>query len=337
MLRKIKLGGRLVGEGEPIFIVAEVANTHEGKFDTAIKMVERAVGIGVDAVKFQMHIPEAEMIKAHPKYVTQGKRALSIAELVKLKRFAESGGLHFLCTPFSRQAADQLEDIGVGVFKIGSGEMTDLPFLEYVAKKGKPIILSTGMSDWHEVEEAVKLIKIRYQLPLLLVHCVSVYPPEYRMLNLGVIKRLREYFGGPVGLSDHTPEIFSSIAAIPYGISFLEKHYTLDRKQIGTSDHRVSIEPQEFRMLVDGVRKIELACGNTKAILDEERPVIEWARHAVVSLKDIPAGNVIYADAVSTKRPLYDGIPAKYLSCVIGRKARNDIAGDSLIRWEDLE
>lgn len=333
---KIKLGNRLIGEGEPIFIVAEVANTHEGDVDTAHIMIDQIKLTGVDAIKFQLHIPEAEMIRSHPKFVTQGKRALSVGGLAGLKKYAEQSGLYFLCTPFSREAADLLEGIGVDAFKIGSGEMTDLPFIEHVAKKGKPMIISTGMSEWDEIEEAVSLVR-SYYTPFMLLHTVSVYPPDYSHLNLGIIAKMKMRYDVPIGLSDHTPEIFSSIAAVPYGIALVEKHYTLNRNQVGTTDHKVSLEPREFSMLVDGIRKIEKACGSEKRILDEERPVIEWARHGVVSVKDISAGNVIEIDAVSTKRPLYDGIPANDLDMVVGSTAKRDIPADSLIKWEDLE
>ena len=335
MLNRIRLGNRLVGDGEPIFIVAEVANTHEGSFETAIRMVDEISGTGVDAVKFQLHIPEAEMIRSHPKFITQGKRSLAVGQLADLKKYAESKGLYFLCTPFSREAADELEAIGIDAFKIGSGEMTDLPFIEHVAKKGKPMIISTGMSEYSEIAEAVRLVE-SYRTPFMLVHCVSIYPPKYERLNLGAIPKMRQHFEVTVGLSDHTPEIFSAIAAVPYGVSLIEKHYTLDRQTVGTSDHKVSLESHEFKILVNGVRKIEKACGNVKVIFPEERSTIEWARHSVVSLVDIPAGGKITPEAVSTKRPLYDGIPAKYLSQVIGRIAKYDIPGDSIIKWEDL-
>ena len=335
MRKTIKLGTRLVGEGEPIFIVAEIANTHEGSADVARVMIDRIKSTGVDAVKFQLHIPEAEMLSSHPKFFTQGKRALSIDALAGLKKYAESSGLYFLCTPFSREAADQLEMIGVDAFKIGSGEMTDSSFIKYVAKKNKPMIISTGMSTWNEVTDMVDWVE-SYGTPFMLLHCVSIYPPDYCHLNLGVIPKMKNRYDVPVGLSDHTAEIFSAIAAVPYGASLIEKHYTLNRSQIGTSDHKVSLEPHEFSMLVDGVRKIEKACGSEKRILDEELAVIEWARHAVVSVKDIPAGSVIEIDAISTKRPLYDGIPASDLSLVVGSKAKRDIPNGSLIKWEDL-
>lgn len=336
MLNRIRLGKYLVGDIEPIFIVAETGNCHEGSFGTAYRMIDEIAATGANAVKFQLHIPEEEMLRSHPKFQTQSSRSLTVEELSELKARAEKLGLYFLCTPFSRKAADQLESIGVDAFKIGSGELTDLPFVEYVARKGKPMIVSSGMSGYSEVTETVKIIR-SYSVPFILLHCVSIYPSKYEFLNLGSIPKMREYFDVSVGLSDHTPEIFSAIAAVPYGVSLIEKHFTLYRGTIGSTDHKVSLEPHEFRVMVDGVRKIEKALGKVKVIFMEERPVMEWARRAVVSLKNISSGEVISANAVSTKRPLYDGIPAKHLSQVIGRVAKHDIPGDSLIRWKDLE
>jgi sialic acid synthase SpsE len=335
IIKPIQLGAKKVGPGNPVFIVAEVANCHEGNFETAKKMIELIQPTGVDAVKFQLHIPAAEMTKSHPKFTTQGKRSLSIEQLAELKRYAESLGLYFLCTPFSRQAADQLESIGVDAFKIGSGETSDFSFIEYVAKKGKPMILSTGMTEWNEIEEVVKILNT-HRTPFMLLQNVSMYPSPYEKLNLKVIPKLRQHFKVPVGLSDHTTEIYSAIAAVALGAHFIEKHYTLDRNQQGTTDHTVSLEPQEWAMLVDAVRKIERAMGSDKQIISEEQSVISWARHGVVALKKIPQGTLISIDMLTTKRPLYGAIHAKDLPKVIGRTAKKDILEDELIGWADV-
>ena len=331
----IKICNKDIGEGFPVFIVAEVANAHNGDFETAKRMIEIIKDTGVDAVKFQLHIPEEEMIRRHPKFESMQKRSLSAGEISELKKIAEGFGLCFLCTPFSPRAADELEAMGVVAFKVGSGEMTNLPLLEHIAKKGKPVIISTGMSNFDEIEEAVQAMK-KFSAPYIVLHTVSLYPPRYEALNLAMIKVLRERFKVPIGLSDHTPEIFSAIASVPYGVNLIEKHYTLDRNQSGTGDHKISLEPQEWKILVDGIRKIEKACGSEKRILDEEKEGISWARHGVVALEDISAGETILASSVGAKRPLADGIPAKELPKVVGSKAARDIKKDELIKWEDL-
>ncbi len=332
----IKLGKKLVGPGEPVFIVAEIANTHEGSFETAKRMVEEIKKTGVDAVKFQYHIHEKEMLPSHPKFLTQKKRSLSYEELRGLKSIVESYGLYFLCTPFSREAADGLEEMGVDAFKIGSGEASDFSFVEHIAKKRKSMIVSTGMTSWDEIKELVGIIK-KEETPFMLLHNVSVYPPPYELLNLGVIEKLRDAFGVPIGYSDHTPEIFSAIASVSFGASLIEKHFTFDRNQAGTTDHKVSLTPDEWAVMVDGIRKIEKACGDEKRIFDEEHTTMEWARHSVVTICDIKEGDVIMAHMVSTKRPLYAGIHAKDLHRTIGKRAKKRIVKDSVLHWDDIE
>ncbi len=332
---KFHLGNKIIGEGQPIFLIAEIANAHEGSIETAKKMVDAIKDSGVDSVKFQLHIHEAEMIPEHPKFLTQKKRSLSLTEIIELKKYTEDAGLYFLCTPFSREAADQLESIGVDAFKIGSGETANLPLMNHIAKKGIPTILSTGMTELAEIDATVEVFK-KYNTPYMLLHSVSAYPPKYEDLNLGAIKVLQERYNVPVGLSDHTAEIYSAIAAVPLKAALIEKHYTLDRATIGTSDHKVSLEPQEWFTLVDAVRKIEKACGESKVIHDTERSVIDWAKQSVVTLVDIPAGTIIEENMVWTKRPLGKGIPANDLDSVIGKKAKISIKANTQIHWHDI-
>ena len=276
------------------------------------------------------------MLLWHRKFLNQEKRSLSFEELRELKSIVEATGLYFLCTPFSREAADGLEEMGIDAFKIGSGEASDFSFVEHIAKKRRPMIVSTGMTSWDEITELVGIIK-QERTPFMLLHNVSVYPPPYELLNLGVIRKLRDAFGVPTGYSDHTPEMFSAIASVAFGSSLIEKHYTLDRSQVGTTDHKVSLMPNEWATMVDAIRKIGKACGSEKRIFDEEQTAIEWARHSVVTVADIQAGDVIAAHMVSTKRPLYDGIHAKDLPRVIGKRVKKVIIKDSILHWNDIE
>ena len=335
-MKTITLGKKKVGEGEPVFVIAEFGTMHNGNFETATKMIDALDGSGVDALKFQLHIPEEEMLRSHPKFETMRQRSFSAEQIFKLKKYIESKGFYFLCTPFSKKAVDILDGFGVDAFKIGSGEVSNSPFIEYVARKKKTIILSSGLSTLEEITEAVNIIK-KQNVPCALLHCTWENPVNYEDLNLGFIPKLREFFDIPIGLSDHTPEIFSAIAAVPYGVSIIEKHYTLDRNQPGTSDHKTSLLPEEFKILVDAIRKIEKACGSEKRIQEGEKEVVKWACHAVVSIKDIAAGEIITAEAVSTKRPLYDGIPAKEIANVIGKRAKCAIPKDSLIKKEYIK
>jgi N-acetylneuraminate synthase len=332
----VRIGHKEVGGTNPVFVIAEIANCHEGKIDIAREMVDKIAGSGVDAVKLQLHIPEAEMLKSHPKFHTQGGRSLSLDELKELKHYIESKGLLFLCTPFSREAADQLETLDVAAFKIGSGEVSDPDFIDHIARIGKPMIISTGMMELDELDEAVRIIK-SHNTPLIILHAISLYPTPYNRLNLLTIPMLKERYQVPVGLSDHTPEIYSAIASLSLRPALIEKHYTLDRNTVGTSDHKVSLQPEEFIELVSAIRKLEPAMGERVGILEEEQQVIAWARHAVVSTRAIKKGETFTKENISTKRPLYDGIPAKRLADVVGKTATKDIEADALLHNEDVD
>jgi N,N'-diacetyllegionaminate synthase len=221
----------------------------------------------------------------------------------------------------------------VKVFKIGSGELTDLPTLKVIASFGKPVILSTGMAEWNEIDETVETLRpINSQL--VLMNCVSEYPARHEDVNLGVIRELTSRYNLIVGHSDHTPDIYTSIAAVAFGAHLLEKHLILDRRQPGP-DQAVSIEPYELYELVKAVRRVELACGSNKTVHELEKPIRSWAHRSVVSLCAIPRGTEISESMVWTKRP-GTGIPARDLERVIKRKAATDIPPNHLIRWEEL-
>jgi len=332
-IKTIQLGKSRIGGANPTFIVAEVANTHEGDFNTAKRMVDLIKDTGVDAVKFQLHIADAEMLPSHPKFETTKKRSLTADQIAYLKKYSETNGLTFLCTPFSREAIDILVDIGMDSIKIGSGEASDPGFLEHAARKKKPLIVSTGMATKNQIGGMASLLN-KHKVSYMFLHTVSKYPPEYKDLNLGYIKKMQKMYDVPVGFSDHLPEIYSSIAAVSHGASMIEKHYTLDRNQVGTSDHKVSLEPAEFKEMVSAIRKVEKAGGTIKIINREEEMVKAWANHSVVSVCDIKQGQRIKAELITTKRPLYDGIPAHNMHDLIGRKAKINIKKDSIIKWD---
>jgi N-acetylneuraminate synthase len=239
----------------------------------------------------------------------------------------------FLSTPFSREAADLLDELGVPAFKIGSGEMTNWPLLRHVARKGKAVILSTGMSSLEEVAGSVAVVR-ELNPNLILMQCTSTYPARYEDVNLGVIGIYRERFDAPVGLSDHSPGIYTALGAVALGASVVEKHFTLDRRWPGP-DQRASIEPDELRELVRGVRAVKAALGNTKAVLPEELPVQRMARESVVSLVDLQPGTVVAPGMVWVKRP-GTGIPARDLERVIGRRVKRPVRANTLVAWEDL-
>lgn len=339
---KIKIGKKLIGDKCPVFVIAEAGINHNGDIEKAMLLIDGAAKCGADAVKFQTHLPEKEMLKDAftADYVGDSlfdilkKVELSKEDHIKLKEHAEEKGILFLSTPFSREAADLLEEINVQAYKVGSGEMTNLPLIEHIAKKGKPMFISTGMSIFEEIKETVDLIK-KFNNNLIILHCTSSYPTKYEDVNLRVIEKLRGEFKTPVGLSDHSLGIYTSLAAVVLGACVVEKHFTISREWPGP-DQKVSIEPGELKDLVDGVRAIKKALGGIKKINDDEIPVKEMARESVVSLVDIPQGTAIEANMVWVKRP-GTGIPAKELNNIIGKKAKQYIKADQLILWNDIE
>jgi N-acetylneuraminate synthase len=305
-------------------------------------MIRQAKACGADAIKFQHHLPDEEMLREGvpmsanfniPLYEFLQRHALKLEHHYELFRYCRELGIIYLCTPFSRKAAEELNEMGISAFKIGSGELTDLPTLNVIASFGKPMILSTGMAEWDEIDETVNTLRLIND-QLALMNCTSEYPARHADVNLGVIRELQQRYDIVVGHSDHTPDIYTSIAAVAMGAKLLEKHLILDRCQPGP-DQSVSIEPYELYQLVQAVRRVEDALGDKKTVHELERPVRAWARRSVVSLQSIPKGTQISEEMVWTKRP-GTGIPAKHLGHVIGRVAKADIPADHLIRWEEL-
>lgn len=344
MSDSIRIGGRLIGAHHAPYVIAEAAISHQGDFETARRMVYIAHAMGCDAIKFQMHVLENEMLREvptsdnfdEPLYETLDKTNLTLEEHKALKALCESLDIDYLCTPFSAAAADILDEMGVLAFKTGSGELTNIPLITHIARKGRPMIISTGMALVDEIRETVEAVKAT-GTPFALTHCVSAYPCPYNRVNLHNIPRYRELFDIPVGLSDHSLGIYTSLGAVALGACIVEKHYTLNKLQSGP-DHAVSLEPYELGELVKGCRAVFAACGAEREIFPEEQPIIAWARESVVSVTDIPAGAVISRDMVWVKRPSPGpgAIPAKDLDKVIGRTARTAIAKDRQLLWQEL-
>lgn len=341
---EILIGKHKIGPGHPPYIVAEAAINHEGDIKIATEMVYMARALGADAIKFQIHVLENEMLRAAPQsdnfaeplYDTLERTNLSLEEHAQLKKLCEQIGIQYLCTPFSRDGADQLEKLGVDAYKTGSGELTNLPLIEHIAKKGKPMIISTGMCTVEEVRETVELVK-SIGTPFMLTHCVSAYPTPPARANIGMVRRYQELFGVPVGISDHSQGIHIVLGAVALGACLVEKHFTLNKLAKGP-DHPVSIEPQDLWELTKGARAIYDALGEAREIFPEEEQIVAWARHSVVSEKRIPKGIKITKDMVWVKRPGpgNDGIPARSLKEVIGKTATHEIPAGVQIKWKDL-
>ncbi|MDA2918673.1 N-acetylneuraminate synthase family protein [Desulfobacterota bacterium AH_259_B03_O07] len=336
----ISVGRIVISEMDPVVIIAEAACEHRGDLGEAKRLVELANAAGADIVKFQFHLPDKEMIPGSIRFwagsmdEVLAKVNLPPEAHKELMHHCEDVGIQYLCTPFCAAAAEVLDDLGVKAFKTGSGEMTNIPMLRHIARKGKPMIVSTGMATIEEIEETVSVLK-EEGARFVLMHCTSAYPPRYDQINLRFISRLKEKFGVIVGYSDHTPDMWTALGAVVIGAKVIEKHFTLDRALKGP-DYQVSLEPHEFRTMVEAIQKLEDALGSEKKIHPEEQPVREWAHHSVVSLCKIPAGSVINPKMVGVKRPGW-GVPAKHLEEFHGRVAKKDIPANSLLRWEDFE
>lgn len=341
----VDIGSRLIGDNQPPYVIAEAAVSHQGEIEIAKQMTYKAHAMGCDAIKFQMHILDNEMLKEvptsdnfdKPLYDTLLETELTLDEHKELKALCQSLGIDYLCTPFSASAADILEsELDVKFFKIGSGELTNIPLLSYIAKKGRPMIISTGMALIEEIEETVNAIK-DIGTPFVLTHCVSAYPTPYNRVNLDNITRYRELFKVPIGLSDHSIGIYTSLGAVALGACVIEKHYTLDKLQSGP-DHAVSLEPYELGELVKGCEAVYQARGAKREIFPEEECIIAWARESVVSEIDIPKGTLITSDMVWVKRPspVQGAIAAKDLTKVIGKTTRVEILANKQILWEEI-
>jgi len=337
----ISIGSRRVGPGEPCFVIAEAGINHDGDPTLAAELLDAAAAAGADAFKIQTHFPEHEMLRggATAAYVGESlfdlltRTALSREAHVELRDRAAKKGIVFLSTPFSREAADFLESIGVPAFKTGSGELTNLPLQQHIARKHRPMIISTGMSTPEEIDRTVQTVRAE-GTPFALMHCTSTYPTPYEHVELGCINWLHDLYGVPVGFSDHTLGGYMALAAVASGAALFEKHFTTSRSLPGP-DQQGSMEPRELEDVVRGIRAIERARGATKKIQPGEQDVRNMAHHSVVSIRDIAAGATIAAGDVWAKRP-GTGIPARQLGEVVGRKTNHAIAKDRLITWDDL-
>jgi N-acetylneuraminate synthase len=338
----ITIGTHDIGQGHPCFVIAEAGINHNGDLSIASELVDAAAEAGADAIKFQTHFPEHEMLKggATAAYVGESlfdlltRTAISREDHFTLRDRATKKGIVFLSTPFSREAADFLETVGVPAYKTGSGEMTHLPMQRHIARKRKPMIVSTGMSTPEEIDRTVQVIRAE-GAPFALMHCTSTYPTPFEHVQLDCISALQKKYAVPVGFSDHTLGNVAAFAAVALGANLFEKHFTASRTLPGP-DQQGSMEPKELEELVRGIRAIERARGATKAIQPGEQDVRNMALHSVVSIRDIAAGAVVTADDVWAKRP-GTGIPARQLGEVIGRVAKHAIAKDRLVAWDDLQ
>ncbi len=343
-MQEFQLGARKVGSDHPPLVVPEIGINHEGSYEKAVQMVDAAAEAGAEIVKFQCHITEDEMIPTDmkPGEISEErlwdiiKRCeLTDEEEVRLKDYTESKGMIYLSTPFSRAAADRLEEMGVVGYKIGSGECNNFPLIEHIARFGKPMIVSTGMNDLQSVRKTADIIQ-KCGTPFALLHCTSMYPTPYEKVRLGGISNLQEAFAEtPVGLSDHSMGVWTCLGAVSLGACILEKHFTISRDWPGP-DTGISIEPNELNDLIVGSSAIWQARGGTKSILAEEKPVIDFAYASVVSIQEIKAGDELTLENIWVKRPGTGPLLADRFDELLGKTAARDIASDAQLTHDDI-
>jgi N-acetylneuraminate synthase len=348
-MEPITIAGRGIGPGHPVFVVAEIGVNHNGDLKMARRLVETAAACGADAVKFQTFKAERLASAKAPKAAYQRRdgeedsqlemlRRLELDEAAHrdLKEHCRTHGMIFLSTPFDEDSADLLERLGAPAFKVSSGDLTNLPFLQHLARKARPMLVSTGMATLSDVEAAVDVIEAAGAPPLALLHCVSAYPAHPRDANLSAMHVLREAFRRPVGWSDHMLEDAVAWAAVAMGAAIIEKHITLDRTLPGP-DHAASLEPDAFSAFVAGIRTVEQSLGDgRKRPQRAEQETAAVARRSLVALDAIPAGAVLTDAIVGQRRP-GTGLPPALRTYVVGRRARQAIAAGSLITLEMLE
>jgi N,N'-diacetyllegionaminate synthase len=342
----ILVGQRVVGPGSNVFVVAEIGINHDGSVSQAERLIDAAAEAGADAVKFQSYRVDRLLIPSRDRYAQQGDGTESAYQMLrrcelswddqeKLKKRADARGVLFLSTPFDEESTDFLDSIGVPVFKIASADITHVPLLRHVASKGKPILLSTGMSFLSEVADAIYNLRSGGAKEILLMHCVSTYPASPQHMNLRALHTLQSYFELSVGLSDHSEGILMPLVAVSLGAVLIEKHFTLDRNAPGP-DHKASMDPNDLKLLIKSLRDVEASLGDgRKRPSDVEEESRLFGRRSIVAAVDIRAHETIAQWMLTFKRP-GSGLEPRHWEKVIGMTARRNIGKDTILQWEDL-
>ncbi|EGK12910.1 N-acetylneuraminate synthase [Kroppenstedtia eburnea] len=341
----VKIGNYIISERSPVYIIAEIGVNHNGSVELAKKLIDRAVAAGANAVKFQTFDPD-EMVSEDADLAPYQKRcsnkkqkemlkhlALTPGQLEILKKDCDHKGITWLSTPFDIKSARFLNKLKVPAFKVGSGDLTNIPLLLEIAKFGKPILLSTGMAELTDIETALNYLN--HPSDLVLLHCTSAYPAPFADLHLRVIDTLKAAFPHLVGYSDHSSGVEIPLAATALGYKIIEKHFTLDKRMEGP-DHRASLEPDEFCQMVTGIRHVEKALGTShKLIRPSEAELKKRVRKGIYACKDLDKGIMLTEEDLAYLRPLSE-IEASQFQCVVGRRLNRSIKKGDSLRWSDL-
>lgn len=329
------------------FIIAEIGVNHNGDMRLAKKMIKSASECGVDAVKFQTFVSEDlvtedakkadyqnENTSEETQFEMLKKLELTFEDFKELKDYALDNGVVFLSSPFDKKSVDLLESLDVPAYKLGSGELNNFELIDYVQKIGKPLIISTGMATLDEIKETYEFIDDKENL--IVLHCITGYPTSFEEANLNFIKTLQLELNLPIGFSDHSPGIELPIAAVALGACVIEKHFTIDKNLEGP-DHKASLNPVEFKAMVDAIRNVEVAMGDgVRKFSANESEIKKVARKSIVLNEDVKKGTIIQKEMLAIKRP-GTGISPKYIGEVVGKTAIKDLKSGTLLKCEYLD
>lgn len=347
MAAQITIGRRAIGPGLPAYVVAELSANHHQKFDEAVKIIRAAKDAGADAIKLQTYTADTITIACDRKefrlasgtiwdgttlYELYGQAYTPWEWQPRLKKVANDLGMDLFSTPFDDTAVDFLEEMGVPAHKLASFELVDIPLIQKMASTGKPLIMSTGMSTVEEIEEAVATARTAGATQIALLKCTSAYPALPEEMNLRTIPELARRFGVPVGLSDHTMDSAVAVAAVSLGACIIEKHLTLSRSEPGP-DSAFSLEPQEFKAMVDAVRITEKALGTVHFGIEEKEASSRVFRRSLFVVQDVKRGEAFTGENVRSIRPGY-GLHTRHLSEVVGQRAACDIERGTPLSWD---
>jgi N-acetylneuraminate synthase/sialic acid synthase len=339
-MKTITFGRSRITEGGPCYIIAEIGNNHQGDLKTALKMIKTAAGMGVDAVKFQKRDNKSMFTKAmyYKPYDNENSYGETYGEhreflefgwdeYVEMKKCADENDVEFMCTAFDFNSADFLEKLGIGSYKIASGDLTNTPLLEYIAKFGKPMFVSTGAASMDEIRMAYEAV-LKHNSQLCLLHCTAAYPAEYEDLNLKFIDTMRKEFPAAlIGFSGHDYGILAPVVAYMLGAVVVEKHFTLNRAWKGT-DHRFSLEPTGLYKVIRDLRRVDKALGDgTKIVKKFERDARNKMGKSLYASRNLQAGTVVTADDIAIKSP-DGGMPPYMFNDIVGKTMKADLAED---------
>ncbi|MCP5367813.1 MAG: N-acetylneuraminate synthase family protein [Hyphomicrobiales bacterium] len=326
--REFAIAGRAVGPGHPCLVIAEAGVNHFGDMDKALALVDLAVDAGADVLKIQHFRTDVLVGPSAPDWRERLRsKELSDTQVLRIRDHCDRRGILFMCTGHDEDSLDFLDrEAGVPAFKVGSGEVGNWPSLTAMARRGKPIILSTGMYEMADISAALEAIAAGGGREVAVLHCVTSYPTDPADVNLAVMGQIRDLFPGPVGYSDHTTGTAVPLAAVALGADVIEKHITIDRDVPNAQDWKVSCDPSNLAAFVAGIREVEAARGGApKALATAERQSLLWARKSLTAARDIAAGECLTADMLVAQRP-GDGLPPSRIGEVVGRTAHRSFA-----------